>query len=769
VQLEELKLLLPMEGDEADALFASFEEETDGTDLDRFLSWLYEKGHVGSETFRALHVHGDLSLVSLDEMAIAADADEGVDDRFKFLGVLGKGAMGEIHVARERDLRRKVALKFLLPERTSNRAIVRRFFREIQITAQLEHPNIVPIYALESEDDGTPACSMKLIQGSTLRTYIGEARALAEADKLDDDHALQSRLEHFLKVCDAIAYAHDRGILHRDLKPSNVMIGPYNEVYVMDWGIAKPLRSDFVDEPLGVEVGAWSAAGGVRDEGGAFQTRIGTVVGTPHYMSPEQARGDADLDERADQYALGLILHELVSLGYANPAEGATEALEAAMLGDVEPMTWPEKSGKLPPELVAIVDKSTAPERDDRYESVEMLADDLRRYLRGRAVRARPDTAMQATLRWISRNREKTLVLLALGLVLAFAGTTWGLLRERAVMADARAREEALGEALTSVATRAGQIDREFLRHQGLLEGLASAAVQALELEIDPEATFLLDEDFEDEARAPADLAFSPRYNKPVSVDMPVQVLAPGVDAASVRPLQLRLATLRDRYPALALRSDPDIVEIPTDERLRELVTTEGLPIVWSYVAVEEGVHAAWPGKAGYPDDYDPRQRPWYTLSAWKLGPRWGNPYLDSQGQGLLLPCTMALWDRTGSFRGVAGLELTFDWIVANLLELEGLPGIEESFLVDENGHVVVRSNYQEEGGPRVPDANEALRLPLFEEIEVVAEVLAGRSGYREFTRGGDDRLVAWYRMNALGWYYVVTADAEALLSIEAH
>jgi eukaryotic-like serine/threonine-protein kinase len=766
VELGELKLLLPMEGDEADALYGEFVAAEPAGDLDRFLAWLYQQGHVGSETFRALHVHGDLTLVTLDDLARGPElVEDGVEDRFAFLGVLGRGAMGEIHVARERDLRRKVALKFLLPERSGNPTVVRRFFREIQITAQLEHPNIVPIYALETEDGGVPACSMKLIQGRTLRDYIKEAGALAETDELDEDHSLTTRLEHFLKVCDAIAYAHDRGIVHRDLKPSNVMIGPYNEVYVMDWGIAKPVNSEVEDDLSGIEIGAWSEDPGEHGQGGAFETRVGTVVGTPHYMAPEQAMGEGDLDERADQYALGLILHELVTLDWANPGEEATEAIEAAMAGEVSPMIWPEKTGRLPPELEAIVGKATERDRADRYASVEALSDDLRRYLRGLAVRARPDTAMQAMLRWISRNREKTAVLLALGLVLAFAGTTWGLLRERAVLIEARAREEALGQALTTVSTRAGLIDREFLRYQGLLEGLTSAAVQALEAGPSVEVPLYLGGDFEDPARAPEGLAFVERYGKAVSFDWPVQVLAPGVDRTAVHPLQLRLATLRHRFPSLVLRSHPHVVDVPSPEQRHELLAGEGVPIVWAFVAVEEGIHAAWPGKGGYPETYDPRERPWYRLSAHKVGPRWGNPYLDSQGQGLLLPCTMALWDSDRRFRGVAGMELTFAWIVDNLLAMEELPGVQESFLLDDNGRVVVRSNFSEHGGFRAPeDSNSALQLPLFEEIEVVAEVLAGRSGYRVLEAPDGDRLVAWYRMNALGWYYAVVADARAVL-----
>ena len=756
MHLGEMTMLLPMEPDLVEELWQTFRTDTESDDLDHFLAWLYEHRHVGSETFRALHGHGQLSLVTLDELLQEADGDD-LDDRFTTLGVLGKGAMGRVHIARERDLRRKVALKVLLEQHADNEDVVRRFFREVQITAWLDHPNIVPVYSLEVDDDGAPACAMKLIQGVTLREWLQETGKLADSDSMDVSRGLTARLDIFLKICDAIAYAHSKGILHRDLKPSNVMIGPFGEVYVMDWGIARPLRFDDGEAPE--DLRPILDDPGDADATGIFATQHGTVVGTPHYMSPEQAQGRTDLEGRSDLYSLGLILHELITLEPAIRADDVEDALEQAALGQLGALTWPEPTGSVPPELAAVVDGATALVPEDRYPGVADLAEDLRRYLRGEAVRVRPDTPMQALLRWVGRNRETTVTLLAAGAVLILGIATYSLIHERQAVAAAQAREEALGAALTDVATRAATIDREFLRYESLLEGLAASAVQALDGPDPGDVPVVLDADFADPSRAPADLAHADRFGKPISTSTAVQVLAPGVARDDVDPLLRRMASIGPGFGPLVVRSDPTVAAVLTPAQIRHRVTVDGLPVVWAYVAVEEGIHTAWPGKAGYPDGYDPRQRPWYQLAANQFGPRCGNPYLDSQGQGLLLPCATALYDRDQSFRGVAGMDLTFDTIVDRLLELDR-PGVQESFLLDERARVIIRSRYQEALPPVDPSGR--LAPPTFSSAEAVASMLQGRSGYLETDEG---TLIAWYGLGALGWFYVVQAHADRLLA----
>ncbi|HSB60605.1 MAG TPA: serine/threonine-protein kinase, partial [Vicinamibacteria bacterium] len=153
------------------------------------------------------------------------------------LGTAGRGAMGTVQVARDVDLLRKVALKQLAPEFAGDRGATARFIREVQVTAQLDHPHIVPVYGLEASAGGRPAYTMKLVQGRTFVELIRDTQAFYEEGKAPiEGLSLPARLEYFLKVCDAVHYAHERGVIHRDLKPANLMLGQYNEVYVMDWG-----------------------------------------------------------------------------------------------------------------------------------------------------------------------------------------------------------------------------------------------------------------------------------------------------------------------------------------------------------------------------------------------------------------------------------------------------------------------------------------------------------------------------------------------------
>jgi serine/threonine protein kinase len=330
--------------------------------------------------------------------------------RYVVVGVAGRGGMGTVHVARDVDLRRHVALKELGDDVAHDRTARARFVREVQVTAQLDHPYIVPVYSLEVATGGRPAYAMKLVEGRTFSQLIADTRAAHERKSaLDDDLLLAARLEHFLKVCDALAYAHVRGVVHRDLKPANLMLGRHNEVYVMDWGICRLIGAQPVEGPA-------QAADPLVDLGRVGETAFGSIVGTPLYMSPEQAPGrHADLDARSDQCALGLILFELVTL--ARPFNGRTvvDILQQAAAGARAPVTHAFGEA-IPIELVAIVERATASDPARRYPSVEDLADDLRRFLRGEAVVARPDTHWQKAVRTVARHRQAAAVV-----VLGFA------------------------------------------------------------------------------------------------------------------------------------------------------------------------------------------------------------------------------------------------------------------------------------------------------------------------------------------------------------
>jgi len=450
--------------------------EFGGDDIDRFLGWLHEHGHIDLETFVALEGSGELRIAGLETIGLLPEnsielLEEGKVEGYDVLGQVGRGGVGEVLVVREHDLGRRVALKRLLPEAVQQRDIVARFYREVQITAQLEHPSIIPVYRLERAASEI-AYTMKLVQGDTLKDLIDDARArLASHERLPASFSVAARIRLFLRACEAMAYAHSRGYIHRDLKPSNIMRGAFGEVYVMDWGIARRTDGDEIDpppRPFDEDVEA---------------TQIGMAIGTPAYMAPEQAMGGEDVGTASDQYALGLILQELLTLQRARPGSRATELLQAASLAERnEPAPIPGAQ-PLDEDLQAILRVACHPEPEQRYDGVRELAADLEHYLDGEETSARPDSPSRRLERILVRHRQATLLVLVGLLVVVFASIAGNLYRRQAKRKAEVREDEAMDVLLAHASRHSYGVAGAFARYEGEVRALAAAARQGGGLE----------------------------------------------------------------------------------------------------------------------------------------------------------------------------------------------------------------------------------------------------------------------------------------------
>ncbi|MBX3268866.1 MAG: serine/threonine protein kinase [Sandaracinaceae bacterium] len=229
--------------------------------------------------------------------------------RYENRRLLGEGGMGTVVLARDHDIDREVALKQIRRE-VGARGLA-RFVEEVRTIGRLEHPNIIPIHDVGVDDEGNYFFVMKYVEGETLETVIERlAAGDAEAHKR---YTFEVRVQIFIGLLRALSYAHDRGIVHRDVKPANVMVGPYGEVVLMDWGIAKPLDAAELP-PLDETLEEPPAAAASSTRRRLVKTAASALVGTPAYMSPEQARGASDLDVRSDLYSACVVFHELMTL-----------------------------------------------------------------------------------------------------------------------------------------------------------------------------------------------------------------------------------------------------------------------------------------------------------------------------------------------------------------------------------------------------------------------------------------------------------------------
>jgi serine/threonine protein kinase len=677
-------------------------------------------------------------------------------EKFAKLGTVGAGAMGEILLVRDQELRRKVAYKQVNSGMTQNPKVVNRFFTEAQITAQLEHPNIVPIYSLEISPDGEIGYAMKLIQGKTFKELMNEARKqIDQTGKVDEEHSLLTLLEHFLKVCDALHYSHIKGVIHRDLKPANIMVGRFHEVYVMDWGIAKVLKQgEFApEETCDDEMVHLLQVN--SDQPQLERTQVGQIIGTPRYMSPQQAAGkNNELDAHCDQFALGLILFELITLRPAFRASNQIELLKKVLKVDLEPFQHYLPKQRIPIELQAIVHKATALKTTGRYASVSDLADDLRRFLHGEAVLARPDSPLEKLVRWIGKHGQTTLVLFMGVVILASSTVIWSLYRHEQAILKAQTHAKKMTAFFMQVTHRAQLINAQFTGFELLLARLGSAAQQLIEFGADSSEPVYTYADFRSSQTAPPDLGFAASYKAKISLDWPIVKLAPGVSQAEVLPLLRKLTPLRQTFRRITLQSQSQAALALPPASARNLVMQKGVPLIWAYLGLEQGFSLNYPGNADFSPDYDARKRPWYRLSLQQQGAHWQPPYLDAGGTGWVLPCTLPIHDSKGQFWGVAGVEMTLDYIRQHLLEITPLPGHLNSYLLNDKGQLIASSRESKE-------LSQISQTAMMQQI--LPQILAKKSGYLEAPSRQGGRVWAFYPIESLGWYYVVEAKTAQL------
>jgi len=390
-------------------------------------------------------------------------------ERFRDRVQIGHGAMGSVLRVFDDSLERSLAMKVIRDDLSAFKTdesrirrgpqLVRRFVEEARITAQLDHPGVVPVHDFGLDADGQLFFTMKLVDGRVLDQVFGLVHASAES------WSLTRVVQIFIRICETLAFAHSRGVIHRDIKPANVMIGSYGEVYVMDWGLAKRMRDrSEASNPMAPVEEAPASRNSLN------ATRAGAVMGSPPYMAPEQAKGQQyDIGPHTDVYAVGAMLYQLLSshAPYTQPGGATTskQVIAAVRKGPATPLS--ELCPEAPDELIAITEKAMARRVAYRYPTAKDLADDLQNYVEGRVVRAYRTGAGTKFKKWIARNRAVALAGLA-AILIGIAGAIAYMVQD--------VRRVEVAEQATQAADRAARLARDAAKQEKEAAGRERAA-----------------------------------------------------------------------------------------------------------------------------------------------------------------------------------------------------------------------------------------------------------------------------------------------------
>ncbi len=689
--------------------------------------------------------HVDQSVVHFDDRLDVKLED--INAVYSLGRVFAEGGQGIIREGMDLDLRRPVAIKTLKsqPEDQFTRG---QFIQEARVTAQLSHPAIIPIYSLNSDKDDGIHLVMKLVDGKTLKDYLDqldhEYRTVG-IGQFDERKSLMYRLEIMLRVCDALDYAHNRNIMHCDLKPENILIGEFRETYIMDWGIARQ-----IEEP-GYDPATW--------------VKPNTISGTPRFLSPEAIHGE-HTDQRADIYALGLILFEVVTLREAYMARTSAEVVSLIREGRIAE-TRHKYGFKIDPDLKAIIAKATAYDREQRYQTVHELGMDIRRYMGGEETSANPYHLFGKLSAFAARHKRASLIF-AVAFILSLLLTIGFTCYRRISMIDARHNYSLeLGEAQLQSTICADYIETNIARNAQFLSAITSEFIFLYETDLDDSAHPLSDcmmpvSAMRNDAKdPPASLLYSSVYHRKIDFSHFAHKTIHGdtLTGAEIHRLHV-LSHLRESVMSVFRERLPEKLADASPAEQNEYLRLTGIPLHLLLFGFPDGQYIVYPGSGSYAPAYDPRGRHWYKTAQEGDGEfAWSKPYPgNTAAAGYLLSCNVPMLDTAGNFLGVAGFDLHLNTIIRDL-NSHGNTGtrVLEKTLLDDSGLILLSTGARFAGAM---ETNKEDSLTIrFDDADLFRQFAETKYGTISRTENGRRIIYCVNYLPIQDWYYYEKID----------
>ncbi len=702
----------------------------------RITGWLMHfYSTVSGDTSESLDDNSKVSLDTLAEINAAPDiceSYENLDDNFVMQKEIARGGQGIIARAFDKHCSRTVAVKSLHQQLAESDKARKLFLTEAQITAQLEHPSIIPIYGIFGDKGNGLHIAMKMVHGKSLQQYLNFIIKIYDSNspkyiKKNEAENLKKRLGYFLNVVEAIAYVHHKKIIHKDLKPENIMIGAFGETYVMDWGISeKVVTQNIAKKPSG----------------------------TLQYMAPEVINGEP-YDTRSDIYLLGLILFEIAFLKPAYKSKTTDEAIKIAKEAIIS--TPVHRFGcHVDNDLRYIIEKALAINPNDRYQTAEQLGKDVRAFLQGDIVSASPYQTMELIFRFIRRNVKLVAILLTIVLAIFFGTNFFFISKALNDTREAIERKNLVTTLTNTSLKQADKFDHVINDYANHIRTIAMEAATRLENSKNLPQDVAIPEVFSKFGNTPPNLIFSPAYNNlSLSFDNIVYKFAPNAQPKNLNRTLASIAPMKNDFLRLILYS-PSVITKTRRSYLSLLTITqqERPPLFCTYIGFINGLHISFPFKNDFPKDYDPRQKLWYTRTA-HAGR--GNivipdPYIDKgKNHELILTFASPVVDSNGKFYGVAAADILFERCQRLLENYRNTQHISRTMIIDKKGRIILDANFK-------PSISKDGNTPIFHDFkdkESFTEMLNMHGGVLFSSQNGLEYLYIFKHIAALDSFYV--------------